>query len=268
MRRTTTLLKNMQDLAFTAAERQELYLCYVLSYAEPIVSVYRQGEDPEDAFDALMLRGLLLVPDDLVLVYDVSRQPIVLGKIGQDPAVLETFDYPVYITQDGVALRALREDGTQGLVVDTITGGGSLQLRNALGLRSFRDNAAAIPTFKLDGQNGQLYGGGDAPTIVPLAGSGTGATTTVNWGNDTFMQVSITAGSGAALGPVARVTFATARASTVYSVWFQGDSINATANPYMYATTRLTTTFEVNTRFVMSNGVTYFYACFVAGLGA
>lgn len=84
MRRTTTLLKNMEDLAGTMSQRHAPYLCFVAGVVDAnTVSVYRQHEDSTDAFEALYIHGSTFIADDVVLVIDLGRQPIVIGTISQ-----------------------------------------------------------------------------------------------------------------------------------------------------------------------------------------
>jgi hypothetical protein len=171
------------------------------------------------------------------------------------------------IQHDGPALRVRNAAGTlEGLVVDTATQ--TLQGRNAMDFVLYRDNAAAIPVWRADGQNGQLYGGGTAPTITPLASLGSGATASILWGNDTFMYVILNGGTGGAIGGVAQITFANARQSTNFQGWLVPASANsANASGQFYTGAISATQLNITFRFAAAQ-TTYHFALFVAGMGA
>src|SRR5262245_61817721 len=84
MRRTTTLLKNMESLAETMSARGAPYLAFVASVVvDNTATIYRMHEESEDAFEANYLGGMVLAVDDVVLVVDVGRQPIIIGAVVQ-----------------------------------------------------------------------------------------------------------------------------------------------------------------------------------------
>ncbi len=96
-----------------------------------------------------------------------------------------------------------------------------------------------------------LSGGSKATGTNPTAAvntsvAGTGASVTVNYGNDTSFQLTITAGSsGFGTGRIVTVSFAAAKVSTNYNVLIQEASSDAVANEFR-PTNRTTTDFEIH----------------------
>jgi hypothetical protein len=269
MRRTTTLFKNMEDLAETMAKREELYVAFVLSGSGDTYQVYRHGETTADAFDAMNLKGYALATDDIVLIYDLGRQPIIIGKVmtAANKASSERLDYPLYLYADGPNFRLNKANGDAFFHVDTGYLGGVVHMRNAADLMLARDNSGSIPVFRVDGQNGSLCGGGSAPTIAVTAAAGTGASASINFGNDTFMYIIINGGTGATIGAVATVTFNTAKPDSNYIVNINPYNANAADNGKVYAGAVSATQFNITLRFAMS-GTTYHYIAIVGGMGA
>jgi hypothetical protein len=162
----------------------------------------------------------------------------------------------------------LRKADATTTIVLVDAAGPNLSLRNATDLVMARDNVGSNPSFRIDGQNGGIYTAGTSPTITTGANGGSGETVAIAWGTDTVFQAQITGGTGAAIGTVAHVTFATARDGGTYTVVFQGASANGAFNPYVYSSSRTTAGFDITMRFAMSSGSAYYYECFVIGMGA
>jgi hypothetical protein len=172
------------------------------------------------------------------------------------------------IQHDGPALRVRNAAGTiEGVVVDTASQ--TLQGRNALDVVLFRDNAAAIPVWRVDGQNGQLLGGGSTPTIAIGAALGSGATASVLWGNDTWMYLILNPGtSGMAIGTAATVTLSAARPNGNFGVWLNPISTKAMDTGGAYATAATGGSFTVTFRVAPSASGTMHYLAYLGGMGA
>lgn len=176
----------------------------------------------------------------------------------------------LYIYGNGVPLRVRRANETDEIFcVAPDVGAAGVLLRSAIDFTMCRDSAGNTTVFRVDGQNGQIFGGGSAPTITPLTAQlGSGGTASINWGNDTFMYVIINGGSGGVMGSVATVNFWNDRPTATYGVWIQEYSGTSTDAGKVYAGTHTTSGFNIQFRFVPVSGQSYHYLCFVGGPGA
>src|SRR4029450_1686039 len=175
---------------------------------------------------------------------------------------------PLGINYSGIqsALRVRQSGGTvEGIVADSLSG---LSLRNALGFATYRSNDASIPTFRVDGNNGQVYGGGSVPTVTQGANLGTPGPVTVSWGNGTFMYLILNpSGTGQAAGTQCTVTFFSARSSATYGVWIQPHSTNA-ADLNWYPGGQSGSSFVIGCRSALTAGQAYHLGLWIAGMGA
>ena len=147
---------------------------------------------------------------------------------------------------------------------DTMSG--DLRLSTAADLIMYRDPGLTMPTFRIDGQNGMRLIGGTAPTIVPLAGLGTGATTTVQWGNDEFMLITLNAGtSPAAATWLAQITLPTTRPSANYGVVVGSHSFTAPALQPFFGN-RTTSSFQIGSVNAPAASSAYSFALSINGI--
>lgn len=212
----------------------------------------------------------IVLPADPVASLEAATKQYVDGRLALSGGALTgpvTSSSTVLLDAAGVALRIRRGDGTEAFLVDNT--GGNVLVRNAIDLVMARDNTASIPVFRVDGQNGSLHGGGTAPTIAPLVALGVGGTATVQWGNDTWIAISLTAGSsGMSATVVATVTLPNARPNTSYNVNVQPTSAVSTDNGKTYCSNLTTTSFQINLRWTPTSGQTFNYLLEVIGMGA
>jgi hypothetical protein len=204
---------------------------------------------------------------DNVLYALLGTSWIVLGVIRSATHTGQVFDGPFRIDYDGTIMRLRRADGTDVVIVDTTAA--ILSLRNGFDFATYRDAGGSIPTHRVDGQNGALYGGGTAPTIAVGAALGSGATASVLWGNDAWMYLILNPGtSGTAAGTAATITLPNARPNGNYGVWLNPISSKAMDTGGAYAGASTTATFIITFRVAPSAGGTMHYLASVAGMGA
>lgn len=242
MRRTTTLLKNMESLADTMASRVGAYIAFVAAVSDNIVTIYRFDEESADAFEAFFIKGLELVANDVVVVMDIGRQPVIVGKIAQPGMFYDRVPFPLRIfADDTLALAVQKSDSTIPFRFDSIgnvlrvyTPGGRIRLGNGT-----TPTLTATPV-------GTFPGAGTSPTVGPIEGS------------DAAGMIGITVGTGPIAGTVMNITLAEPKPDAFYSINITPQS-TAAANASVKAEKASASVWRVVSSVALGAGLVYLW---------
>jgi hypothetical protein len=140
----------------------------------------------------------------------------------------------------------------------------SFQLRNATDFNIYKGNGTNL-SFGIDGLSGQLRVADDKPSVNVHAALGTGATGTVEWGNDLMCEINLKAGSSPGVGDLCTVVFKRDRLGTKYGVWLQPQDANA-AETDAYISGRSVDGFHIYSRGPLKPGQNHSYMVIMGGL--
>jgi hypothetical protein len=240
-------------------EPLRLYSATVVSVSSGQVQIKVRNASTAGTATYARVAGVQVQAGDEVLVANRGRNPIIIGLIQRSAPATLPFEAPIKLytgqtltggtgSPEGVITAPvgslyLRTDGTSiTTLYQKATGAGNT------GWVAMAPSASPTFTGTIT-VDAHILASNNVPTITntpvgtyPAAGTTPGAATV--HGNDTYMTVTFTTGTGPAAGALCRVAFANAMSGAAFGVWYSSHGSTLSAGG-LYTTSRSTSGFTV-----------------------